>query len=89
MIGFYIKCGKCVVIQELSLYDKKHDFYQLLNNIPYSQKKCCFCLNDFIENIHLTTEYNKDKDLNMDWFKSRIIILECNHIFHLCCFTKS
>lgn len=92
MIGFYIDNGKCIVIPELSLYDKTHDLHELLNNIPYSQKKCSFCLNDFIKNIEVKKIYNKDnKDkqgLNMDWFKSRIIILNCHHIFHLCCFTK-
>ena len=24
----------------------------------------------------------------MDWFKSRIVVLNCNHIFHVCCFIK-
>ena len=89
MIGFVIKSGKCNVIPELSLYDTTHDLYEILNNIPYSQATCCFCLNSFLNGINMKTDYNKDTDgLNMDWFKSRIIILKCNHIFHLCCFTK-
>ena len=89
MIGFVIKSGKCNVIPELSLYDTTHDLYEILNNIPYSQSTCCFCLNSFLNGENIKTDYNKDTDgLNMDWFKSRIIILKCNHIFHLCCFTK-
>jgi hypothetical protein len=89
MIGFVIKSGKCNVIPELSLYDTTHDLYEILNNIPYSQSTCCFCLNSFLNSENIKTDYNKDIDgLNMDWFKSRIIILKCNHIFHLCCFTK-
>ena len=105
MIGFYLQDEKCNVLPELSLYDKTHDLYELINNIPYSQATCCFCLNNFFNNINLKTECSdlntKDlntKDLskfvlnteglNMDWFKSRIIVLNCNHIFHLCCFTK-
>ena len=89
MIGFVIKSGKCNVIPELSLYDTTHDLYEILNNIPYSQSTCCFCLNSFLNSENIKTDYNKDTDgLNMDWFKSRIIILKCNHIFHLCCFTK-
>ena len=89
MIGFVIKSGKCNVIPELSLYDTTHDLYEILNNIPYSQGTCCFCLNSFLNGINTKKDYNKDTDgLNMDWFKSRIIVLKCNHIFHLCCFTK-
>ncbi len=105
MIGFYLQDEKCNVLPELSLYDKTHDLYELINNIPYSQATCCFCLNDFFNNINLKTECSdlntKDlntKDLskfvlnteglNMDWFKSRIVVLNCNHIFHVCCFIK-
>lgn len=93
MIGFYIKNNRCVVIQELSLYDKNHDLHEILNNIPYNQKKCCFCLNEFLENVELTEQYKNEngknvEGLNLDWFNTRILLLNCNHIFHLCCFTK-
>ena len=94
MIGFYLHDEKCNIIPELSLYDKTHDLYALINNIPYSQATCCFCLNDFLNDINLKTECSDCKfvlntdGLNMDWFKSRIVVLNCNHIFHLCCFIK-
>jgi len=95
MIGFYLEDEKCNVLPELSLYDKTHDLYEIIHNIPYSQATCCFCLSNFFNNINLKTEctnlnkfvLNTD-GLNMDWFKSRIIVLKCNHIFHLCCFAK-
>lgn len=89
MIGFFIKNNKCNVIPEMSLHDKKYDLYELLNNLPYYQQHCTFCLNDFLNKDSKMSIYSINTEgLNMDWFKSRILVLDCNHIFHLCCFTK-
>lgn len=89
MLGFFIKRSKgCQVIPEISL-DNNGNLQNVINSIPYSQNKCSICLNDFLDNLSKISYYDITKEcLNMEWFKSRILILKCNHIFHLCCFTR-
>lgn len=89
MIGFFVKHNECHVIPEISIYNDENGLKKLIENIPYSQNKCSICLNNFVGNLSELPYYDLNKEcLNKEWFQSRILILKCNHMFHLCCFTK-
>jgi len=85
MLGFFVTCKGCQVIPETSI---NSNLKEIIENIPYSQKQCSICLELFLNDYKLPY-YDLSKNcLNMEWFRSRLLILKCNHVFHLCCFTK-
>lgn len=89
MIGFFVKSDSCHVIPAKSIHNDKNTLKQIIHGIPYSQTKCSICLNTFLENVSELSHYDLNNNcLNTEWFQSRLLILKCNHIFHLCCFTK-
>jgi hypothetical protein len=82
MLGMFNINGKFEILYNNSQYNCNSNLQNITIKksfikqfkLEYDQGKCCICIEDFLNNNNI--------------LKSLVVVLKCNHVFHISCFNK-